>query len=259
MGDPDAKTHRRRIDPGFVMRPALSQGLTRIQLKIDQPLRRRAVCLMLDLDRGGDAGIPGRQVTAMPFINASECPGNDQRAAIRFRTGFVRLHRVVAQSTQLLRNRVRQDECGSPRDRSGAAGRRHARLTAVQGKTEARVESNGPCRRGEPADDDQIGMRRLASVGVRASPDPGEKQEPQDGDQQRAHRGVFQRLHSLGGNRHSERTACARITVVPRRPTLPRGDRERAIAHYSELAAQFREWAESESNEDARAGLLDMD
>jgi hypothetical protein len=30
------------------------------------------------------------------------------------------------------------------------------------------------------------------------------------------------------------------------------------VAHYSELAAQFREWATTESNEEARAGLLDM-
>jgi hypothetical protein len=30
------------------------------------------------------------------------------------------------------------------------------------------------------------------------------------------------------------------------------------IAHYRELAAQFREWATSETNEEARAGLLDM-
>ena len=30
------------------------------------------------------------------------------------------------------------------------------------------------------------------------------------------------------------------------------------LAHYSELAAQFREWATTESNEEARAGLLDM-
>jgi hypothetical protein len=30
------------------------------------------------------------------------------------------------------------------------------------------------------------------------------------------------------------------------------------LAHYRELAAQFREWAESETNEEARAGLLDM-
>jgi hypothetical protein len=30
------------------------------------------------------------------------------------------------------------------------------------------------------------------------------------------------------------------------------------IAHYRELAAQFREWAEDESNQEARLGLLDM-
>jgi len=30
------------------------------------------------------------------------------------------------------------------------------------------------------------------------------------------------------------------------------------LAHYSELAAQFRERAETETNEEARAGLLDM-
>ena len=34
-------------------------------------------------------------------------------------------------------------------------------------------------------------------------------------------------------------------------------DSER-LAHYSELAAQFREWAEGESNAEARQGLLDM-
>jgi hypothetical protein len=34
-------------------------------------------------------------------------------------------------------------------------------------------------------------------------------------------------------------------------------DSER-LAHYSELAAQFREWAEGETNEEARQGLLDM-
>jgi hypothetical protein len=30
------------------------------------------------------------------------------------------------------------------------------------------------------------------------------------------------------------------------------------IAHYRELAAQFREWAEDEANQEARLGLLDM-
>ena len=30
------------------------------------------------------------------------------------------------------------------------------------------------------------------------------------------------------------------------------------IAHYFKLAAQFREWAETETNEEARSGLLDM-
>ena len=30
------------------------------------------------------------------------------------------------------------------------------------------------------------------------------------------------------------------------------------IAHYRELAAQFRAWAETETNEEGRAGLLDM-
>ena len=30
------------------------------------------------------------------------------------------------------------------------------------------------------------------------------------------------------------------------------------IAHYRELAAQFREWAKSEPNEEARTSLLDM-
>ena len=30
------------------------------------------------------------------------------------------------------------------------------------------------------------------------------------------------------------------------------------IAHYRELAAQYRKWAETETNEAARAGLLDM-
>ena len=34
-------------------------------------------------------------------------------------------------------------------------------------------------------------------------------------------------------------------------------DAER-MAHYLELAAQFREWATTETNEEARAGLLDM-
>ena len=34
-------------------------------------------------------------------------------------------------------------------------------------------------------------------------------------------------------------------------------DAER-MAHYLELAAQFREWAETETNEEARSGLLDM-
>ena len=29
------------------------------------------------------------------------------------------------------------------------------------------------------------------------------------------------------------------------------------IAHYRELAAQFREWAKTEINEEARVGLLD--
>jgi len=30
------------------------------------------------------------------------------------------------------------------------------------------------------------------------------------------------------------------------------------MAHYRELAAQFREWATTETNEEARVGLLDM-
>jgi hypothetical protein len=30
------------------------------------------------------------------------------------------------------------------------------------------------------------------------------------------------------------------------------------IAHYRGLAAQFREWAKTETNKEARAGLLDM-
>jgi len=30
------------------------------------------------------------------------------------------------------------------------------------------------------------------------------------------------------------------------------------VAHYRELAAQFREWAATETKEEARAGLLDM-
>jgi hypothetical protein len=30
------------------------------------------------------------------------------------------------------------------------------------------------------------------------------------------------------------------------------------LAHYRELAAQFREWAKTEINEEARDGLLDM-
>jgi len=30
------------------------------------------------------------------------------------------------------------------------------------------------------------------------------------------------------------------------------------LAHYSELAAQFREWAETETNEEARVSLLDL-
>ena len=30
------------------------------------------------------------------------------------------------------------------------------------------------------------------------------------------------------------------------------------LAHYRELAAQFREWAKTETNEEARSGLLDM-
>jgi hypothetical protein len=34
-------------------------------------------------------------------------------------------------------------------------------------------------------------------------------------------------------------------------------DAER-FAHYGELATQFREWAKTETNEEARAGLLDM-
>ena len=34
-------------------------------------------------------------------------------------------------------------------------------------------------------------------------------------------------------------------------------DAER-LAHYRELAAQFLEWAKTETNEEARSGLLDM-
>ena len=30
------------------------------------------------------------------------------------------------------------------------------------------------------------------------------------------------------------------------------------LAHYRKLAAQFREWARTETNEEARVGLLDM-
>lgn len=30
------------------------------------------------------------------------------------------------------------------------------------------------------------------------------------------------------------------------------------LLHYSELATQYREWASTETNEEARAGLLDM-
>jgi hypothetical protein len=30
------------------------------------------------------------------------------------------------------------------------------------------------------------------------------------------------------------------------------------LAHYRELLAQFRQWAETETNVEARAGLLDM-
>jgi len=30
------------------------------------------------------------------------------------------------------------------------------------------------------------------------------------------------------------------------------------IAHYRQLAMQFREWAKTETNAEARAGLLDM-
>jgi len=30
------------------------------------------------------------------------------------------------------------------------------------------------------------------------------------------------------------------------------------LAHYRELAAQFRAWADNEPNDEARAGLLDM-
>ena len=30
------------------------------------------------------------------------------------------------------------------------------------------------------------------------------------------------------------------------------------MAHYREQAAQFRQWAETETNEEAREGLLDM-
>src|SRR5689334_6561784 len=119
----------------------------------------------------------------MPFVDASQTPGHDQSAAIWFRTGFVRLHGVVTKSTQLLRDRVRQDKGDCTGEGRGATCRWHARLPPVEGKTEARIESNGPCRGSEPADDDQIRMRqrgsigvRSGSVGVRACPDPGEKQ-----------------------------------------------------------------------------------
>ena len=37
---------------------------------------------------------------------------------------------------------------------------------------------------------------------------------------------------------------------------LPTGTER--MAHYRELAAQFLEWAKSETNEEARVGLLDM-
>jgi hypothetical protein len=30
------------------------------------------------------------------------------------------------------------------------------------------------------------------------------------------------------------------------------------LAHYRKLSAQFRQWAETEANQEARAGLLDM-
>ena len=90
MGYHGGKKHRRRIDPGFVVPPALVRDLSRIQPKKFQPLRFLAVGLRIDLDRHDNAGILGREMAAMTFIDAPEYPGNNEGATTRFRTGFVR-------------------------------------------------------------------------------------------------------------------------------------------------------------------------
>ena len=96
MGDHGGKKHRRRIDPKFAVPPALVRDLSRIQPKIFQPLRCLAVGLRIDLDRHDNAGILGREMAAMTFIDAPEYPGNDEGATTRLRTGFVRRHRLIA-------------------------------------------------------------------------------------------------------------------------------------------------------------------
>jgi len=68
----------------------LSCGICRDQPKIFQPLRCLAVGLRIDLDRHDKAGILGREMAAMTFIDAPEYPGNDEGATTRFQTGFVR-------------------------------------------------------------------------------------------------------------------------------------------------------------------------
>src|SRR5438477_4864639 len=96
MGDHGGKTHRRRIDPGFAVLSAFMRDLLRIQPKTFQPLRFLAVGLRIDLDRHDNAGILGREMAAMTFIDAPEYPGNDEGATTRLRTGFVRRHRLIA-------------------------------------------------------------------------------------------------------------------------------------------------------------------
>src|SRR5437016_1544361 len=48
---------------------------------------------------------------------------------------------------------------------------------------------------------------------------------------------------------------CHGISLAQSAPVLTEVER---IAHYRDLAVQFRQWAETETNHEARAGLLDM-
>lgn len=68
----------------------------------------------------------------MTFIDAPERARDDQCRGIGLRTGFIRLHRVIATIVQLLRNSVGQNEGGGAADGGGALGRGHAGMASLQ-------------------------------------------------------------------------------------------------------------------------------